>query len=125
MTTQLPLWVDLVAAVLVVLAGLLALVGSFGLARLTDFYQRVHAPTLGATAGTWALTLASALQFSFLRETLFVHALVIPIFLAITAPVTTVFLMRAALFRHRLAGRPVPASVTPGAGPQPRTPGPA
>ncbi|MDQ3265256.1 MAG: monovalent cation/H(+) antiporter subunit G [Myxococcota bacterium] len=125
MTTQLPLWVDLVAAALVVLAGLLALVGSFGLARLDDFYQRVHAPTLGATGGTWALSLASALQFSLLRETLFVHALLIPIFVAITAPVTTVFLMRAALFRHRLEGRPVPAPVTPRGGAATTPSGPA
>ena len=42
----------------------------------------------------------------------FVHALLIALFISLTAPVTTVFLMRAALFRERLAGKQVPPSVT-------------
>ena len=111
MTTSLPLWVDVVTAVLVVVAGLLALVGSLGLLRLRTFFQRVHAPTLGTTGATWLLTLATALQFSFVREQLFVHALLIAGFIALTAPVTTVFLMRAALFRERLRGKPVPPTL--------------
>jgi multicomponent K+:H+ antiporter subunit G len=110
--TQLPLWVDVVTAVLVVVGALLALVGSIGLLRLRSFFQRVHAPTLGTTGGTWLLTLATALQFSFVREQLFVHALLIALFIALTAPITTVFLMRAALFRERLAGKDVPPTVT-------------
>jgi len=111
-TTSLPLWVDVLTAVLVVTGALLALVGAFGLLRLPSFYQRIHTPTLGTTGATWLLTLATALQFSFVREQFFVHALLIALFIALTAPITTVFLMRAALFRDRLAGRDVPASVT-------------
>jgi multicomponent K+:H+ antiporter subunit G len=41
-----------------------------------------------------------------------VHALLIALFIALTAPITTVFLMRAALFRERLAGKAVPPTVT-------------
>jgi multisubunit Na+/H+ antiporter MnhG subunit len=33
---------------------------------------------------------------------LFLHALLITLFVTLTAPVTTIFLMRAALFRERL-----------------------
>ena len=112
MTTSLPLWVDVVTALLVGVGALLALLGSLGLLRLRSFYQRVHAPTLGSTGATWLLTLATALQFSFVREQLFVHALLIAGFISLTAPVTTVFLMRAALFRERIAGKQVPPSVT-------------
>jgi multicomponent K+:H+ antiporter subunit G len=39
---------------------------------------------------------------SFVRDQVFVHALVVAVFLALTAPVTTIFLMRASLFRHRV-----------------------
>jgi multicomponent K+:H+ antiporter subunit G len=118
-TTSLPLWVDVVTAVLVGVGAVLALLGSLGLLRLRSFYQRVHAPTLGSTGATWLLTLATALQFSFVREQFFVHALLIGIFIALTVPITTVFLMRAGLFRDRLARRDVPPTMTE----QPQPPG--
>ena len=104
-----PPWVDVLTAILVGVGGLAALVGSFGLLRLRTFFQRVHAPTLGATLGTWSFTLATALQVSFAGGQLFVHALLIAVFIALTAPVTTVFLTRAAVFRGRLRGEDIPA----------------
>lgn len=99
-------WVDALIALLVLVGALAALIGSFGLLRLGTFFQRVHAPTLGATVGTWGLTLATILQASSVAGQLYVHAVLIPAFLALTAPVTTVFLMRAALFRGRLRRDP-------------------
>jgi multicomponent K+:H+ antiporter subunit G len=108
-TAMVPLWVDALTALLVVLGGLAALVGSLGLLRLGSFFQRAHAPTLGATLGTWSFALATAVQLSFVREQPFLHALLIPVFIALTAPITTIFLMRAAAFRERGAGsREVP-----------------
>ena len=99
-----PLWVDALTALLVVVGALAALLGSFGVLRLKTFFQRVHAPTLGATLGTWGFTLATAVQISFERGQPYLHALLIAVFIALTAPVTTVFLMRAAVFRTRLRG---------------------
>ncbi|MCP3138820.1 monovalent cation/H(+) antiporter subunit G [Pyxidicoccus xibeiensis] len=120
MTTSLPPWVDVVTAVLVVTAALLALTGSLGLVRLRGFFQRVHAPTLGSTGACWLLTLSTALQFSFVREQFYVHALLIALFITLTAPITTVFLSRAALFRMRLARQDVPPSVTEQPAPPPQ-----
>jgi multicomponent K+:H+ antiporter subunit G len=97
-----PVWVDAVTALLVILGGLAALIGSLGVLRLGSFFQRVHAPTLGATLGTWCIALATAVVGSFMRGQPFAHALLIPVFIALTAPVTTIFLMRAAIFRERL-----------------------
>jgi len=109
MMASTPVWVDAATALLVALGGLAALVGSLGVLGLGSFFQRVHAPTLGATLGTWCLVLATAAQASFVRGQLFVHALLIAVFIALTAPVTTIFLMRAAIFRERLLGnRTVP-----------------
>ena len=102
MTT--PALVDAVTALLVVVGGLAALIGSLGVLRLGSFFQRVHAPTLGATLATWCLALATVVQVSFARGQLFVHAALIAAFIALTAPITTIFLMRAAIFRERLRG---------------------
>jgi multicomponent K+:H+ antiporter subunit G len=103
-TASTPVWVDTVTALLVILGGLAALIGSVGVLRLGSFFQRVHAPTLGATLGTWGLALATVAQVSFAHGQLFVHALLIAAFIALTAPITTIFLMRAAMFRERLLG---------------------
>ena len=51
MTTPSPLWVDALTAALVVVGAVTALVGSFGLLRVTTFFQRVHAPSLGRHPG--------------------------------------------------------------------------
>ncbi len=108
-----PGWVEVLTACFVVVGGLLALIGASGLWRFKTFFARAHGPALATTGGVWAFALATALYFSFTRETVFVHALLIPAFIAITAPITTVFLMRAGLFRARLAkqaGVPPPVS---------------
>jgi multicomponent K+:H+ antiporter subunit G len=59
-------------------------------------------------------------QSSFASQQLYVHALLITLFTALTTPVTTIFLMRAAMFRARLRGEaiPMPISNEP-RGPQP------
>jgi multicomponent K+:H+ antiporter subunit G len=110
MNSTSPFWVDAVTAALVVIGALAALIGSFGLLRLRSFFQRVHTPTLGATVGTWAFTAATMSQVSFAAKQPYVHVLLIALLIALTAPVTTVFLMRAALFRARArreAGVPI------------------
>lgn len=96
-----PFWINALTAALVVIGALAALIGSFGLLRLRSFFQRVHTPTLGATIGTWAFTAATMSQVSFAAKQPYVHVLLIALLIALTAPVTTVFLMRAALFRAR------------------------
>jgi len=104
----LPLWAEIVTAVFAVLGAAFAAVGSFGLVRLPSFFSRIHAPTLGATAGIWCMTVATIVYFSVQGHNLFLHAVLIALFVALTAPVTTIFLMRAALFRERQKGGNVP-----------------
>ncbi len=103
-----PLWAEILTAVFAVLGAGLAAIGSFGLVRLPTFYHRIHAPTLGATAGAWCMTIATVVYFSVQGRNLFLHAVLISLFVALTAPVTTIFLMRAALFRDRQRGLDVP-----------------
>jgi len=97
-------WVDALTGALAVIGALAALIGSFGLLRFRTFFQRVHTPTLGATIGTWALAAATVSQFSFTAGKPYVHVLLIAVLVAVTAPVTTVLVMRAALLRARTRG---------------------
>jgi multicomponent K+:H+ antiporter subunit G len=108
LSPPLPLWAEILTAVFVVAGAAFAAIGSFGLVRVPTFFRRIHAPTLGATIGVWCITLANIIYFSVQGRDLFLHALLIAVFVALTAPVTTIFLMRAALFRERQKKGDVP-----------------
>lgn len=98
------LWVEAVVALLLLASGALALVGASGLLRLTSFFERMHAPAVVSTLGVWCVALAAIVYFSAQESRLELQAWLIVILLAITAPVTTLLLARAALFRERPAG---------------------
>lgn len=102
--TALPLWAEIITAMFAVLGAAFAAIGSFGLVRMPTFFRRIHAPTLGATVGAWCLTVATIAYFSVQGFSLFLHAVLIVLFIVLTAPITTIFLMRAALFRERQKG---------------------
>lgn len=108
----LPLWADITVSVLVLAGATVALLGSFGLLRLRTFFERVHAPAVIATLGCWCIMYGTLLYFSLQGEGLAVHVLLIALFVAVTVPVTTIFLMRASLFRARQMGQDVPRSVS-------------
>ena len=99
---------DIVVAVLLLASGCLALIAAIGLWRLPDFFLRMHAPALASTLAAWLVTLGSIVHFSVREPGLSLHVWLIIILLSITAPVTTLVLARAALFRRRQAGDPLP-----------------
>lgn len=110
----LPAWAALASAALLLFGAGLALIGALGLLRLKTFYERVHAPTLGTTFGAAAILLASIVYFSALAARPVLHELLIGVFLFVTAPITLLTLVRAALYRDRHAGDPaVPAAEPP------------
>ena len=101
-----PLWVEVIVALLLVTGAAFALLGAWGLLRLPDFFMRMHAPSLAATLGTWCMAGASVIYFSALEQRPVLHVWLIPVFLAITVPITTTLLARAGIFRAREAGNP-------------------
>ena len=111
-TAVLPLWLELIVAVLVLAGAALALLGSIGLLRLPTFFERVHAPSIIATLGCWLIMHGTVLYFSVADRSLALHALLIAVFVAISVPIMSIFLVRAALFRARQAGRDVPPSLS-------------
>jgi multicomponent K+:H+ antiporter subunit G len=98
---DLPLWAALPAGLLLVVGGLLALIGSLGLLRMPDFYARLHAPTMGSTLGTGCVLLASMLVTSALLHRPVVHEILIAVFMTLSAPVTAMLLIRAAVARRK------------------------
>ena len=101
---DLPAWAALLVAMFVLAGAAFTLVGSIGLVRLTSFYERVHAPTLGTTFGVAFIIAGSMLCFSILQTRPLVHELLIALFVSVTTPVSLLLLARAALYRDREAG---------------------
>lgn len=99
--SELPLWVAIVIAILVIGGAVFTLVGTYGLMRFRGFYPRVHAPTLGTSLGMVGIALASILYFSITRSKPLVHEVLIMVFVTVTTPVTLMLLTRAALYRDR------------------------
>lgn len=103
----LPLWADLLLTALLVVGAAFALIGSWGLARLSDFYKRLHGPTKTVTLGVGCVLVASALWFA-LRGSYSLHELLIALFLMITAPVAAQMMVKAALALDPSARPPRP-----------------
>lgn len=92
--------VEFVVASLILLGATFALLGSVGLARLPDFFTRLHGPTKATTLGVGATALASAVYFTATRQGLSLHEIAVMVFLFITAPVSAGLLAKAALHRR-------------------------
>ena len=103
--SELPAWAAVPAAILLIVAGLLAAIGAYGLLRLPDFFTRMHPPAMGSTLGAGCVLLASILVSSAAAGRPVVHALLITLFIVITAPVTAMLLARAALYRRERRAR--------------------
>lgn len=107
---EVPLWLDALLAALVVTGAAFALVGSWGLAKLSDFLKRLHGPTKATTLGVGCVLIASSLWFSVARGTASLHELLITLFLFMTAPVSAQLLIKAALKLDPAQQPPAPRS---------------
>ncbi|SEI45513.1 multicomponent K+:H+ antiporter subunit G [Allopseudospirillum japonicum] len=94
---HLPFWLEALVAFFLLLGAVFAFIGSIGLARLPDFYSRLHAPTKATTLGVGGMLIASMLHFSYAQGSLSVHEILVAIFLLISAPITAYMLSKVAL----------------------------
>lgn len=93
--------VEAAISIFLVIAGLFGIVGSFGLMKLDDSMQRLHAPTKATTLGVGGVLIASMMYFFFLDKHLSFHELLITLFLFITAPITAHFMAQTYLTLHK------------------------
>ena len=92
-----PIYIEYILAFLLVAGGVFAFIGSFGLAKLDDFYMRLHGPTKATTLGLGCILVASSIYFSVTRGSITLHEVLITSFLFITAPVSAHLLAKTAL----------------------------
>ena len=89
---------DLVSELLIsfflVVAGIFGLVGSFGMIKLRDTMQRLHAPTKATTLGVGGVLIGSMLYFLLVKGMFSFHELLITLFLFLTAPITANFIAK-------------------------------
>lgn len=97
--------IEWLAAALVLVGAAFLLVGAIGLARLPDFFMRLHAPTKASTLGVGGVLLASMVVAAQGRAGF--AELLITLFVFVTAPVSANLLAQAALHLR------VPAKVQP------------
>jgi multicomponent K+:H+ antiporter subunit G len=100
---------EITLTVLILIGAVFTFIGSLGLARMPDFYTRLHGPTKATTIGVGSLLIASMLHFSTQDDGLSFHEVLVTLFLFITAPVSAHLLSKAALhLRTRSLSEPPP-----------------
>jgi len=89
--------IDIITSLLILVGATFALVGSIGLARLPDFFTRLHGPTKATTLGIGSVVVASLVHSSAATGGISLRELAISLFIFITAPVSAHLLAKAAL----------------------------
>lgn len=92
---------EIIVSLLLLIGGGFTLLGSYGLARLPDFFMRLHGPTKATTLGVGAIIVASLLHVGTSETDAGPRELAVTLFLLITAPVTAHLLSKAALAEQR------------------------
>lgn len=109
-----------------VLGGVFGLIGSYGLLRLPDPMQRLHAPTKAGTVGLWSVLIASAIYSAAVEGKPSGHEVLIVLFLLVTAPITANFLAKVQMHQRMKqadlpptgTGRPWATFAAPGDAPK-------
>lgn len=92
---------DLLLTALLVIAGLFGLIGSYGLIRLKDGMQRLHAPTKASTVGLGAALLVSMLHGLTIGTGFSWQEVLIVLFIFVTAPISANYLSKVHLHSRR------------------------
>lgn len=90
---------ELFISILLVIGGAFGLIGSFGLLKLREPMQRLHAPTKATTIGVGAALIASALDLVWVTGHVTWQEILVAVFLFITAPLSALYMAKAHLLR--------------------------
>ncbi len=101
--------IEIFVSLLLLMGASFALIGSIGLARLPDFFMRLHGPTKATTLGVGGMALGSLLYFSNTAGGLSLHELLLTAFLFMTAPISASLASKAALHLRTESLAPPPS----------------
>lgn len=107
-----PLWVQIIIAILLLVSALFAVLGALGLVRFNDFYMRMHPTAIVITVGMWCSCIAVAIYFTCQEETIAWYLFLLIPLMIVTAPITTAMLARAVLFRWRNEAHSAPPALS-------------
>lgn len=85
---------EILISLFLVVSGVFGFVGSYGLIKLKNTLQRLHAPTKATTLGVGGVLIASMIFFYAEKGHVSVHELLITLFLFLTAPITANFIAK-------------------------------
>lgn len=102
-----PVAVEYLVCALLLVGGVFSLVGAYGLAKLSEFFKRLHGPTKATTLGVGSILVASMLVPMFRGTEPSPREFLITLFLFLTAPVSAYLLAKAAM-ALRPGMRPAP-----------------
>ena len=104
--------IEWLAAGFLLVSAFFLLVGAIGLARLPDFFMRLHAPTKASTLGVGGALLASMLVSAAEGRAGFAELLIV-LFVFVTAPVSANLLAQAALHLRIASKATAPEDAVP------------
>jgi multicomponent K+:H+ antiporter subunit G len=93
------LGVEVFISAMLVGGGVFGLIGSYGLLKLRQPMQRLHAPTKASTIGVGTTLVASAFGLLLVGQGISWHEILIAAFLLLTAPVSALFMAKVHLFK--------------------------
>lgn len=102
--------IEWLAAGLIVVSAFFLLVGAIGLARLPDFFMRLHAPTKASTLGLGGVLIVS-IMLGVVQGRAGIAELLITLFVFMTAPVSANLMAQAGLHLKLASKAPVPKGV--------------
>lgn len=92
-----PFLLEALVSICIIVGAAFTLIGSFGLAKLPDFYMRLHGPTKATTLGVGAILIGSMVYLTTTTDAVSVHEVLVTLFLFITAPISAHMMAKAAM----------------------------
>lgn len=92
-------FIDLAISLMLVAGGAFGIIGSYGLLKLREPMQRLHAPTKASTIGVGAALVASAFGLLVTGQGVSWHEVLVAAFILLTAPISALFMAKVHLYQ--------------------------
>ncbi|AQX19007.1 multisubunit potassium/proton antiporter, PhaG subunit [Bartonella sp. CDC_skunk] len=101
MKDDISLWSALIISFFLILGSSLTLIGTIGLVRFSNFYERLHTSSLSTSWGGSSIIIASFFYSIHVDHVFVIHEILLMIFLFMTTPITSMLLSQTAVHRDQ------------------------